>query len=91
MCNTDRGILNMKTVSESEFQKNFGAFKEMAQREPITVTSNGRESVVLISAAEYAAFLKLKCAYNGQVNKAFEDDLTTHFDEHKDVHKGLSR
>ena len=81
----------MKTVPASEFQKNFGAFKEMAQREPVAVTSNGRESVVLISAAEYAAFLRLKYAYNGQVNKAFEDDLASHFDEHKDVHEGLSR
>ncbi len=48
----------MKTVTASEFQKNFGNFKEIAQREPVTVTSNGRESVELISASEYAAYQK---------------------------------
>ena len=57
----------MKTVTSSEFQKNFGQFKELAQREPVAVTSNGRESVVLISAADYAAFLRLKYAYGAQV------------------------
>jgi len=39
----------MVTVTSSEFQKNFGHFKEIAQREPIMVTSNGRESAVLLS------------------------------------------
>ena len=48
----------MKTVTASEFQKNFGAFKEVAQREPVVITSNGRESVVLISAADYMAYQK---------------------------------
>ena len=47
----------MKTVSASEFQKNFGLFKEMAQREDIMITSNGRESVALISAEKHAKYL----------------------------------
>jgi len=42
----------MTTVTASEFQKNFGAYKEKAQREPVIVTSNGRESVVVISAVD---------------------------------------
>lgn len=81
----------MKTVTSSEFQKNFGQFKELAQREPVAVTSNGRESVVLISATEYAALLKLKYAYAAEVNEEFEGDLGAHFDAHRDVHEGLSR
>jgi len=48
----------MTIVSASEFQRNFGHFQEIAQREPVMVTSNGRESVVLLSAAEYAALQK---------------------------------
>jgi len=50
----------MRTVPASEFQKNFGMFKEIAQREPVAVTSNGRESVVLISAVEYKEYYKAK-------------------------------
>jgi prevent-host-death family protein len=47
-------------VTASEFQRNFGHFKELAQREPVTITSNGRESVVLISAHDHAEYLTLK-------------------------------
>ena len=44
------------TVTASEFQKNFGQYKEFAQCEPINVSSNGRESVVLLSASEYKEY-----------------------------------
>lgn len=81
----------MKIVSSSEFQKNFGAFKELAQREPITVTSNGRESVVLISAASYREFLKSGFAYGGETTEEFERDLKARMDKHSEVHDRLSR
>ena len=84
----------MKTVTASEFQKNFGTFKELAQREPVTVTSNGRDSVVLISAAAFAALqekLDAAYAYGGQLTSAFESDVAARMDKHNDVHEGLSR
>lgn len=84
----------MRTVPASEFQKNFGAFKELAQREPVAVTSNGRESVVLIAATEYAELIKLKrqkFAFGGEVNEAFERALAEVSDKHHDVLDGLSR
>ena len=40
-------------INSADFQRQFGKFREMAQREPVTVTSYGRESVVLLSATEY--------------------------------------
>ena len=43
----------MVTISSAELQKNFGRYKEAAQREPIRVTSHGRESLVMLSAEEY--------------------------------------
>ena len=49
----------MITVSAAEFQKQFGHYLELAQQEAITVTSYGRESVVLLSASEYAQYLAL--------------------------------
>jgi prevent-host-death family protein len=42
----------MITVSAADFQKQFGRFRDLAQREPVTVTSHGRKSVVLLSADE---------------------------------------
>ncbi len=43
----------MVIVTAAEFQKNFGQYREKAQQGPVTVTSYGRESVVLVSVGEY--------------------------------------
>ncbi len=42
------------TASAAEVARNFGRYKELAQRGAIAVTSHGRDSVVLLSADEYA-------------------------------------
>lgn len=41
-------------ASAAEVARNFGRFKELAQRTPVEVTSHGRDSVVLLSAEEFA-------------------------------------
>lgn len=84
----------MPTVTASEFQKNFGAFKEAAQREPVRITSNGRESVVLISAAsfaEYQQFKQQKYAYGGEVTAEFNNILADRMKKHKAVLEGLAK
>jgi prevent-host-death family protein len=42
------------TASAAEVARNFGRYKELAQRGPVSVTSHGRNSLVLVSADEYA-------------------------------------
>lgn len=85
----------MTTVTASEFQKKFGEYKEKAQREPVRITSNGRDSVVLISAAEFEEFQDLKIrqthAYGGKVTEAFTEDLNSFMSEHQDVLEGLAK
>lgn len=44
----------MSTVTAAELQKSFGRFREQALAEPVHVTSHGKPSVVILSAAEYA-------------------------------------
>ena len=81
-------------VTASEIQKNFGQYKESAQREPISVTSNGRDSVVLLSAAEYKeyeAFKKSRYAYQGEVTEDFQDDVDAFMGKHADVLDGLAK
>ncbi len=43
----------MLKVSSAEFQRHFGRYQDSAIREPILVTRNGRERVVLLSVEEY--------------------------------------
>jgi len=41
------------SVSSGEFLKAYGRISETALREPVSITSHGRERLVLLSADEY--------------------------------------
>jgi len=43
----------MKTVSSAELQKNFGAYREAALKEPLAVQHYGQSNLVLVSMTEY--------------------------------------
>jgi prevent-host-death family protein len=43
----------MPTVTASEYSKKVGLYQTIAQREPVVITSHGREETVLVSAEEY--------------------------------------
>ena len=43
----------MISVSSAEFQRNFGTYQDKALTEPVAITRNGRERVVLVSVEEY--------------------------------------
>jgi prevent-host-death family protein len=43
----------MLKVSSAEFQKNIGRYQDAALVQPVTITRNGRERTVMISAEEY--------------------------------------
>jgi prevent-host-death family protein len=42
-----------RTVSSADFLKSYGRISEAALREPVSITSHGRERLVLLSADEY--------------------------------------
>lgn len=50
----------MIEVSATEFVKNFGQYKERAQREAIAITSHGRTSGYFVSEHEYLEYMLLK-------------------------------
>jgi len=43
----------MITVTSAEFQRNFGVYQDKALTEPVAITRNGRERIVIVSAEEY--------------------------------------
>jgi prevent-host-death family protein len=43
----------MRRVTSTEFQKKVGLYQDLALSEPLTVTRNGRDKVVVLSAEEY--------------------------------------
>ena len=49
----------MANVTSADFQRGFGRYREVAQREPVVITSHGRDSLVLLSAEEYRRLKRL--------------------------------
>jgi prevent-host-death family protein len=45
--------MTMITISSAEFQRNFGVYQDKALTEPVAITRNGRERLVVVSADEY--------------------------------------
>jgi prevent-host-death family protein len=43
----------LTTVTAAELQKQFGLYREIARKEPVTVTHHGRESLVVLAVEEY--------------------------------------
>lgn len=50
----------MIAVSATDFAKEFGRYKEEAQRQPIAITTHGRVSGYFVSAGEYAELQRLR-------------------------------
>lgn len=50
----------MREVPATEFARNFGQYREIAQREPVAVTSHGRATGYFVSAVEYEELQRLK-------------------------------
>lgn len=43
----------MSKITSAEFQRNVGRYQDKALSEPVTITKNGRERLVLLSVEEY--------------------------------------
>ena len=50
----------MIQVPATEFAKHFGRYKEVAQREPVAITSHGRTTGYFVAEHEYAEYQRLK-------------------------------
>ncbi len=50
----------MREVPASEFARNFGQYREIAQREPVVVTSHGRATGYFVSAVEFEELQRYK-------------------------------
>jgi prevent-host-death family protein len=45
--------MQMTRVSTADFIKNYGTLADKALREPVTITKNGKDRLVLVSAEEF--------------------------------------
>jgi PHD/YefM family antitoxin component YafN of YafNO toxin-antitoxin module len=47
------GYVDVLKVSAADFQRNIGRYQDIALRQPVAITRNGRESCMLLSTEEY--------------------------------------
>jgi prevent-host-death family protein len=52
----------MREVTATEFTRHFGHYSEIAQREPVAVTSHGRATGYFVSASEYEELQRMKAS-----------------------------
>jgi prevent-host-death family protein len=64
----------MAKVTAGRFQKEFGHYRTLAHREAVTVTSHGRDDVVLLSAEEYQRLRSLE-RLSMHVSELSDDEL----------------
>jgi len=77
----------MREVPATEFARNFGQYRDIAQREPVAVTSHGRAMGYFISAVEFEEMQRLKAF--ARRSRAVADLIKEEIDQMNAGHKGV--
>jgi prevent-host-death family protein len=70
----DIEITTMKSMTAADAKQSFGALLDAAQREPVTITKNGREVAVLLSKEDFERLEALEAAYWGRLAEEAEKE-----------------
>ena len=67
----------MTKVTAGEFQREFGRYRALAQREAVMITNHGRDDVVLLGAEDYARLRRYeqKTMHVSELPAAIIDEL----------------
>ncbi|EJN2862252.1 type II toxin-antitoxin system Phd/YefM family antitoxin [Salmonella enterica subsp. enterica serovar Yaba] len=67
----------MFTFTANQAKTQFGEMMSRAQREPISITRNGKPSIVVLSAEDYAVFEALKMQDLRRILGQSDQDIAT--------------
>jgi len=67
-------MAKLKTVAASQFMRNFGRYRLLAQRHPVEVTSHGHVTGYFIAAEEYQEFLRFRAQRRSFATAELTDD-----------------
>lgn len=75
--------MEMTRITATEFQKSFGEMSDKALQEPVAITKQGRDHLVLLSAAEYARLMRRdrKVYKAGELPEEFRQALRKSIEE----------
>ncbi|EEH9715112.1 type II toxin-antitoxin system Phd/YefM family antitoxin [Salmonella enterica subsp. enterica] len=67
----------MYTFTANQAKTQFGEMMSRAQREPVSITRNGKPSIVVLSAEDYAVFEELKMQDLRRILGQSDQDIAT--------------
>ncbi|ELW2864704.1 type II toxin-antitoxin system Phd/YefM family antitoxin [Salmonella enterica] len=67
----------MYTFTANQAKTQFGEMMSRAQREPVSITRNGKPSIVVVSAEDYALFEELKMQNLRRILGQSDQDIAT--------------
>jgi prevent-host-death family protein len=69
----------MARITSGEFQREFGRYRAVAQREAVIITNHGRDDLVLLAADEYARLRRhaQKAFHVSELSDEVVDELGT--------------
>ncbi|EEE6744494.1 type II toxin-antitoxin system Phd/YefM family antitoxin [Salmonella enterica subsp. enterica serovar Westhampton] len=67
----------MYTFTANQAKTQFGEMMSRAQREPVSITRNGKPSIVVLSAEDYAVFEALKMQELRRILGQSDQDIAT--------------
>ena len=73
----------MVTITAADLAKQFDKYRDLALREPVSITHHGRQTLVMLSAEEYE---RLK-----SMEKNRQATMAQIFDAHKDTFSKLAQ
>lgn len=65
----------MHTLTTNDAKRNFDELLQIAQREPIKISKNGKDAVVVMSIKDYEEFEAMKADYIKHCFDAAQEDL----------------
>lgn len=68
-------VILMHTLTANDAKRNFGELLLNAQREPIKISKNSKDAVVVMSVQEYQALEAMKADYLKYCFEAAKEDL----------------
>lgn len=70
----------MVTITAVELQREFGRFRDLAMKEPVSITHHGRETLVLVSVDEFKRLKSMEDELNRETEQVMDERVAVHLD-----------
>lgn len=81
----------MATVTSTEFQQNVGKYNDIAMREPVVITKQNRDALVLLSVEDYKRMKQYEPQEDDQMTEEEKQRIRERMEVHRHTLEKLAR